>query len=264
MSTDRYVECARGGAALEGLVVDIHMHLGEHVGFHIPHCRDLDLFVREMDAHGVDVGGVAAVPACLGGLQPGGNDMVVEAVRRWPGRFFGWTAVNPHYPDAMLAELERCYEAGCRGLKLHDAVGLDYAHENYRLALDFAAARGMPVLIHTWGGQLDELEGYFQHYQAVNWSLAHAGCSDPDKYVRMARTYENVYLDTCFSGSPRGLIEYFVEQDVAEKVMFSSDCYFMGLAQQLGRVVFAKISAEHKAMILGENARRFLGDLFPR
>jgi predicted TIM-barrel fold metal-dependent hydrolase len=263
MSEDRYVECAQRGAPLEGFVMDIHMHLGEQLGFHILHYRDLGLFVREMDRHGVDVGGVASIPGAIGGHQPGGNAMVLEALRRFPERFFGWTTVNPFYPNTMRQELERCYHAGLRGVKLHDAVGLPYDHENYRIVLDFAAERGMPVLLHTFGTQLDQLERCLREYPTVNCSLAHAGCAEPETYVRMARTYPHVYLDICYSKSPRGLIEYFVQQGVTHKVMFSSDCYFMDRAQQLGRVVFAKIAPEHKATILGENARRFLGDLCP-
>jgi len=264
VSEDQYTNRARLGLPLEGFVVDIHMHVGEHAGFPILHYRDLELLVREMDRHGVDVGGIASIPACLGGLERGGNAMALEAVRRYPDRFFGWIGVNPHYPQSMRDELERCHEAGCGGLKLHDSIGLAYDHKSYRIALDFAAERGLRVLVHTWSAQLDQLEAYFKEYPTLRWSLAHAGCSDPEKYVRVAKSYDGVYLDICFSKSPRGLVEYFVQQGVAEKLMFSSDSYFMGVAQQLGRVVFAKIAAEHKALILGENARRFLGDLCPR
>ena len=263
MKQDRYAKLAHGGRPIEGLVVDIHMHLGEEPNFPVPFYRDLDLVVHEMDRHGVDVGAVSCIPAVLGGLQPGGNELVLEAVRRFPDRFFGWIGINPFYPDAMLAELERCHEAGCRGLKIHDSVGLPYEHKNYRVAFEFAAARGLPILAHTWGGQLDKMEPFFREF-AVNWSLAHAGSDSPEKYVRVAREHDNVYLDVCYSRCPRGLIEHFVREGVAEKVMFSSDCYFMGMSQQLGRIVFADVSPEHKALILGGNARRFLGALCPR
>jgi len=263
MNGDAYTLRAMQGQPLEGDVVDIHMHLGEHAGFCIPRWRDLELLVREMDRHGVRVGGVASIPGCLGGLCPGGNELVLEALRRWPERFFGWATVNPHYPQEALEELRRCHDAGCRGLKLHNSIGLDYGHENYRPLLEFAAERGLPVLLHTWGEELEALEGWFRAYPGLKWSLAHAGASKPAEYVRLARQYEGVYLDLCYSGSPRGLVEYFVEQGVGEKLMFSSDCYFMGLAQQLGRVVFARITPRQKAAILGGNARRFLGNLYP-
>jgi len=264
MSEDIYTQRARRGLPVEGFVADMHMHVGEMKSFRVPHWADVDLFVRELDRHGVDVGAISSMPAVLGGLQPGGNGMTLEAVRRFPDRFFGWIGINPSYPDEMAAEMGRCYEAGCRGLKIHVSVGLPYEHENYRRALQFAAERAMPVLAHTWGPEIDALRPYFGDYPTINWTLGHAGCVEAEKYAEVAREFDNVYLDICYSRAPRGLVEFFVEQGVVEKVMFSSDCYFMGLAQQIGRVLFAQVAPEHKAMILGENARRFLGEACPR
>ena len=264
MSEDAYTQRARRGLPVEGFVADMHMHVGEMKTFRVPRYADLDLLVRELDRHGVDVGGISAMPGALGGLQPGGNEMTLEALHRFPDRFFGWIAVNPHYPDEMVAEMGRCYEAGCRGLKIHVSVGLPYEHENYRRALDFAAERQMPVLAHTWGAEIEKLRPYFGDYPTIRWTLGHAGCVEAEKYVEVARQFDNVYLDICYSRAPRRLVEFFVERGVVEKVMFSSDCYFMGMAQQMGRVLFAQIAPEQKAMILGENARRFLGPLCPR
>ncbi len=263
MTDDEYTIRATHGLPIQGLVIDCHMHMGEESRFHIIDYGNIDLFVREMDRHGVDAGAVSSIPGAVGGLQTGQNDMVLEAVRRYPQRLFGWITANPHYPDAMREQLERAYEAGCRGVKIHSSVGLSYDHVTYRVMFDFAAERGLPILAHTWGKDLDALEPYLKQYKGLRWALAHAGCVELDKYVRIAATYENVYLDICLSRSPRGLIEHFVTQGLTEKVMFGSDCYFMGLAQQLGRVVFAKISPEQKAMILGRNARRFFGELCP-
>jgi len=262
MSEDRYTELAHAGLPVEGFVVDSHAHLGEEPNFPIPRYCDLDLFVADMDRHGVDVSCPSCIPIVLGGLQPGGNELVLEAVRRYTDRFFGWMGINPNYPEEMRCEMDRCYEAGCRGLKIHESVGLPYDHDNYRIALHFAAEHGMPVLAHTWG-EMAQIEPYFKDYPKINWSLAHSGSARPEEYVRVGREYENVYLDICYSRSPRGIVEFFVREGVTEKVMFGSDCYFMGLSQQIGRVLFADISAEQKRLILGENARRFLGDACP-
>jgi hypothetical protein len=263
MSGDPYVQEALAGRPVPGFVVDVHGHLGENPEFAILNYRDLDLFVREMDRHGVDVCCVTDIPATLGGLQSGGNATVLEAVRRFPDRFFGWAAANPHYPDTMLAELERCREGGCWGLKVHNACGLPYSHDNYLPLFEFAARHGMPVLAHTWGSDLPTLEPHFGRFPGINWTLGHAGSVEPESYVRVALEHPNVYLDTCFSSSPRGLLEYFVRSGVGDKLLFSSDCYFMSLSQQLGRVLFAEITPEQKAAILGENARRFLGAACP-
>ena len=263
MIPDRYMACGKQGRPVPAFVVDCHMHLGENPEFPILHYEDLDLLVRVMDRCGVAVGGVSAIPGCLGGLLKDGNAAVIEALRRYPKRFFGWMSINPHYADAMRRELARCYRAGCRGIKVHSSIGLAYEHPNYRVAYDFAADRGLPILAHTWGAELDKLEPLVREYGGVKWSFAHAGAAEPAKYVRLASECENVYLDLCYSRSPRGLIEFFVSQGIVEKLLFSSDCYFMGLGQQLGRVLFGRITPKQKALILGENARRFFGPLCP-
>jgi hypothetical protein len=263
MRADEYVKHAKLGLPVPGLVIDSHMHIGEQFDFHIPHYRDVDLLVHELERHGVSVGCIASIPGCLGGAMREGNDIVIDAVKRHPKRFFGWITINPHYPDAMSEELERCYQAGCRGVKIHDAIGMAYEHPNYRVAYEFAAEKGIPILAHTWGGALDKLEPFIKEFPGVRWSFGHSGAADQEKYVRMAKEYENVYLDICYSRSPRGLVEYFVREGVVDKVMFSSDCYFMGLSQQIGRVLFAKITPREKAMILGENARQFFGEFCP-
>lgn len=264
MSEDGYTTLAKQGRPVEGFVVDAHMHLGEQASFWIPHWQDLDLVVEDMDRQGVDVGCPASIPGCLGGMQSGANDMVFEALRRYPDRFFGWATFNPHYPDPMRDELARCHGAGCRGIKIHNSIGLPYDHDNYRIAYDFAAEHGVPILAHTWGADLDLLEPFFREYPGLKWALGHSGCVEPEKYARLAGAYEDVYLELCYSRSPRGLVEYFVAQGLGEKLLFGSDCYFMARPQQLGRVLFARISPEQKANILGENARRFFGKFCPR
>jgi len=263
MSEDAYCRAALEGSPVPGFVVDVHAHLGEAAEFPVSRHDDIDLYIREMDRHGVDVACVSALPACVGGLQEGGNAMVLEALERWPARFFGWMSANPNYPDSLIGELERCHNGGCRGVKIHNSVGLPYDHENYRAVYEFAAERALPILAHTWGADLVTLEPQFARYPSVRWSLGHAGASEPERYVRLATEHENVFLDTCWSQCPRGLIEHFVACGLGGKTMFSSDCYFLSLSQQLGRVLFADLAPEQKAAILGGNARRFLGELCP-
>ena len=79
MKDDKYTTLAKQGLPIEGLVIDAHMHLGEHPPFPILHPDDVDLFVHEMDRHGMDVACPSAIPAVLGGIQPGGNAVVLEA-----------------------------------------------------------------------------------------------------------------------------------------------------------------------------------------
>jgi predicted TIM-barrel fold metal-dependent hydrolase len=88
--------------------------------------------------------------------------------------------------------------------------------------------------------------------------MGHSGSAQLDKYIRLGREYPNVYLELCFSVSPRGLVEKLADAGLADKTIWGSDTLFMSAAQQIGRVLFARISPEDKEKILGSNARRAL------
>ena len=94
--------------------------------------------------------------------------------------------------------------------------------------------------------------------ELVSFILGHAGAVAREHYVRLGHQYPNVYLELCFSACPRGLVEYFVGEGLAHKMLWGSDCIFMSMEQQIGRVIFAQISEGDKRLILGETAARVL------
>ncbi len=243
------------------LVVDAHAHLGPIPGFP---CVDpsLDALVEHLDALGVDVFCPSAVPGIMGYARRG-NDIVIDATRRYPKRIFGYMMADIGYPDRITPELERCLEAGLRAVKIWSygsIPGHPYDHPNYVKIYEFARQHGLPVLAHTFSvDELAQLEKRIVDYPTVDFMLAHAGAADRERYVELASEHANVYLETCMSASPRGLVEYFVGQGLAPKVLWGSDAPFMGEEQQLGRVLFAQISEADKRMILGQNAARVLG-----
>jgi predicted TIM-barrel fold metal-dependent hydrolase len=77
--------------------------------------------------------------------------------------------------------------------------------------------------------------------------------------VTIGRDFENVYLDLCASAAGYGVVERFVADVGAHKVLFGSDAGFLSAAQQIGRVALARITEEEKRAVLGLNAQRVLG-----
>jgi len=259
--SDPFAEKGFAGAPIDLCpVIDAHGHLGEVPTMALVD-RSLPSLVRAMDRMGVDLIAVSALPAIFGDATRG-NRLVEEAVRAYPGRFFGYLTVDIGYPERILSEMERSLAGGCRGVKIYSysvRPGLPYDHVNYIPIFEFANAHRLPVLAHTWGAELDQLEPAIRRYPAITWLLAHTGCMETLKYARLGKDYPNVYLELCYSPSPRGLVEELVTEGLADKLVWGSDSVFMSAAQQLGRVLFAQISPEDKARILGANARRALG-----
>jgi predicted TIM-barrel fold metal-dependent hydrolase len=255
---DYFEQQAFAGAPLtDATVIDAHAHMGDNQAFPFVD-TSAEAMVATMDRIGVDVACVSSVPAIYG-QSPRGNDEILAAIARYHDRFFGYVVVDIGYPDRMQGELDRCLAGGVRGVKIHSHSGLPYNHANYDRVYDFAAAHGLPLLAHTWSdAELDHLEPQFSRCPNVNFVLGHAGAVAREHYVRLGREYPNVYLELCFSACPRGLVEYFVGEGLAAKMLWGSDCIFMSMEQQIGKVLFARISEGDKRLMLGQTAARVL------
>ena len=257
---DEYVRCGAAGLPIrQGLVIDAHAHIDTTSGS--PYVSGAaESVVAVMDRLGIQRAYISSTWAIYG-LARQGNDHVIEAVRRHPQRLRGYMVANVGYREQIAPELERCYGEGLRAVKVWsygNREGLPYDHPNYRLIFGFAQERGLPILAHTWGAELDQLDEAFQRYDRIRWLLAHTGGQDLPKYVACAKRYPHVHLETCFSGCPRGLIEYLVASVPLGQIIWGSDQVFLSAATQFGRVLFARIAPEEKRAILGGNAARIL------
>ena len=161
-------------------------------------------------------------------------------------------------PIAAESSLTHRFSGGAKILNHTQITGLPYDHPNYEVVFAFAEEYHLPILVHTWGVELDHLDTIVGKYPHVNWLLAHTGSQDTEKYIRTANTHDNVYLETCFSRSPRGLIERLVAEVALERIIWGSDQTFLSVTPQIGRVLTAQITADQKRAILGQNAKQAL------
>lgn len=262
--SESLLELARRGARLDDvLVIDGHAHLGPWQHFHIPE-PDLDGMVRVMDRVGIDR--IFLAPhASIGSDFQLGNDLALEAMGRYPGRVFGYLFVNPNHEDGVLDELRRCERLGAssghvmRQIKVHSMNGYPYDGERYRSAYDYANERGFPILAHTWGKDAQVFDPLSEEYPNIRFILGHSGVSDFDTYVHLAKKRPNIYLDLATSMVGYGWVERFVEEVGSDRLLFGSDMPFISAPQQIGKVLYARISEEDKRKILGLNAARVFG-----
>ena len=252
---DRYMEAGWSGAPVDfHFVMDAHAHLGQNKDFVIIN-GTAEGMLGAMDHTGVDLTAVSSIPGTIGGWMKG-NDEVIDAVQKYPDRFFGYITINAYDPEAVPGECERCWAGGCRGLKLHTGQGLDYDRPEIRPALEFANDKGCPILCHVWGEELDHMEPLIERYSNSTWLLAHSGCVDKENYARVAKAHSNAVLELCFSRCPKGIPEYFVSEGLEDRVLWGTDAQFFASTHQLGRVLFAELSETIKKKILCDNARR--------
>lgn len=248
-AADEYVEFGRTGIRPEGMQFhDCHGHLGGRAAsYHLPDC-DLDSIVREMSRLGVrktcafSFAGVHS-DECFG------NDIVADAVRRYPDRFVGFTLLNPHRGrDEMLSELERCAKLGLRGVKLipyyqgypDDGPMLD-------LACQWAHEHKQIILNHSWGPAAN-LERLLAAYPNACFINGHTSLA----YVEIMKRYRNLYICSCPLLGPREC-EKVVAAIGPDRLLFGSDLQDLPIAWGLGPILFARLPVESKRRILGGN-----------
>ena len=239
-------------------VIDFHNHVGRCGRLRMD--DDADRFLRIMDEAGVD-------RACVFNVWYGdaryGNDMTARFVARHPDRFIGSCFINPHYPEEIAGELERCIDGlAMKYIKLYPAyLGRPIDDPAYDPVFEWADERGLVVMSHhdRWPEPLRYI-GVAKRFPRVRWVIAHAGNGPFGQAdaVAAARACSNIYLEISTSFGDSRTIEFLVDGVGADRVLFGSDMPEQEVRYQLGRIVTAAISEEAKRKILGLNAIKLL------
>jgi predicted TIM-barrel fold metal-dependent hydrolase len=246
------------------LVIDAHVHIGPFRNFHIPD-NGIEGVVAAMDSLGVDVS-VMSAHASISADYTIGNDIVIDAAARFPGRILGYCAVNPNYADSMADELERCFEhTAFRGIKLHPELHGNHALDSrqYSAVWEFASRRRLPVLSHSFfaGDGLDVFARIAESYPDVQLILGHAGQDfGIDSVIDLAAGYENIWLDLCGPLSLDGAVEKLAHALGPDRILFGSDLPFCDGALQLGTLLYSRLDPSQVEAIAGKNALGLFGE----
>ncbi len=242
-------------------VIDMHAHYGPFNGIYMPNDQPAQM-IATMDRCGVETI-VSSGHTALADMTRGNAEMAA-ITPHYPGRWYAYLVYNPNYPVEGRAELES-YDARPTfvGLKFHPTMHkYPLTGEGYRPALEFAAARRLMVLSHTWGGSAYDSPAHVAEvaarYPEVTFLAGHSGHGEFEACMDVARKYPNVYLELTAAYAVRGLIERMVEHVGAHKILFGYDLPWFDPHYAIGCVVMAHISDSARRAILRENALRLL------
>ncbi|HVC34009.1 MAG TPA: amidohydrolase family protein [Chloroflexota bacterium] len=254
-------ERALRGLPLDGvLVIDDHIHLGPHAGFYQPNSSAAAL-VRTMDRIGIDQACVFSTLAVVSDMR-GGNDLSLAAARAFPDRLLAYAVPDPNQPEQVKDELQRCLDAGARGIKFHTQLhGYPFDGPRYEPAFELADAHRLPLISHGVGSP-ETLRRVARAYPGAHFIVAHVGAGGAgapgDALLRVAAEEPNVYLDVASSVARFGAFAEVVRVVGAGKVLYGSDTPWMCFTHQIGRVLLAPISEDDKRRILGQNLATLL------
>lgn len=196
------------------------------------------------------------------------NDDVLEILKHWSSRAFGFVYLNPKYVRESLAELERCVADGPMvGIKLW--VGWRCNRAELDPLVRRAAELSAPILQHTWikqrgKGNLGqestpmELAELSARHPGVPLICGHTGGGDWALGIRAIRERPEIFADLAGGDPVYGEVEMAVRELGAKRVLYGSDVNGRSFSSQIGRVLGADISIADKRLILRENLRALL------
>ena len=234
-------------------VYDNHGHLGgssQH--YHVPQ-GSTDEMLRDMDRFGIEQVCVFSLQGVFSDERYG-NDLIIDAVRKYPDRFVGFTLVNPHRGhDFMLDELNRCHQAGLRGVKLH-ATYQGYPEEgpNIDTPCQFAHEHRQLILNHQWGSAA-QMERLVSTYTDACFFTGHTTVG----YADIMAKHANLYVCSCPVHTPF-IVEKVVETIGADRFLFGSDLTDLPIAWGIGPILVARISEAQRRQIISDNLRELL------
>jgi predicted TIM-barrel fold metal-dependent hydrolase len=251
-----------------------------------------DNIIEEMDKAGVDKSVTFGVDyGLLFGEAPihmfDQNKLYADAAKRHKGRLIPFIAIDPRRKGAVKHCEQAYHEWEMKGFKLHAGVGYMPDDPVCYWVYEKAAEWKIPVMVHTGGAPSVPLRwensrpAYFAsaaaRYPEVNFIFAH--CGDVawwQEAMQAASWLKNVHVDLSLWQKPykkmpkdrfyqwlRNLIDHVG----AEKILFATDAPYPNLMCPLKEwvKVFKEpettipFTAEEKALILGDAARKLLG-----
>ncbi len=182
---------------------------------------------------------------------------------RYPDDFVPYAALDPRKSDDVEADVRLMLdEYGWRGLKPYNPrMGLPYNDPLFDPWYARGNELGAFVKLHqTAIGDTfyEEVEDVAVRYPNLSLMLAHSGWTWEVARQRaaFAHRFPQVYLDLTFTSVLHGAVEFFCEEGLEDRVLFTTDAPMRDPIQQLGWVAYAEVTEEQKEKVLGRNALR--------
>ena len=280
------------------MIIDIHTFPGffeeicdspEKIEFRIEqyflykqHVWPLSLFITQLNAAGIDKAVLSAedVTTRAGGVIVS-NEEVKRLVDLYPDRLIGFASVDPRREDAREVLEKAFIELGMKGLKLSPAMqyfmpGDLVMKPIYELCLKY----DKPILFEagmTWVKNSPSkysnplnFEEVAIEYPELRMCLGHFGWPWTRETAMLILKYPNLYADTAllYFDSPQQFFqttfneqlgEYWIDRMLYDKVMFGSTYPRIEQKRMVKATEVLNLRPKQRAMVMGENACRFMG-----
>jgi predicted TIM-barrel fold metal-dependent hydrolase len=232
--------------------------------------------LASMDEAGIDLSIVLNAGWVSHELCVKTNDYILDTISRYPKRLVGFCAIQPRAGDAAVAELERCAQAGAKGIGelRSDVQGFDLTDKaTMKPVVDAMLERDLIFLTHSsepvgheYSGKgsitPDILYSFITAFPNLKLVCAHWGGGLPFYALmpEVAKALDNVFFDTAATVFlyKAEIFEQTSHIIGCDRILFGTDYPLMHQNRVLAQIQSAQLRNEDKARILGANAQRLL------
>lgn len=230
-----------------------------------------------MDKAGIDISVIVNIGWTTHELCVETNDYILESIARYPQRLIGFCTVQPYSYEAAITEIERCAQAGIRGvgeirpdIQLFDLRDDEVIEPLIKVIrkhnLILLTHASEPVGHHYPGkGAItpDTIYPFITNYPDLTIVCAHWGGGLPFYALmpEVKRAMNNVFFDTAASPSlysPQ-IYNQVIQLVGAEKILFGSDYPLLAQSRLLEEIRSLNLPEATRDLILSGNAQRLLG-----
>lgn len=265
---DIIMSAARKGEPLPVPLIDMHMHIlhegmngaGEHYRMERGGPEGVFALLNRLGCRG---GGFMSWNGPVSCDSQGGNDCTRLALGAAPRGYWGLGTFDPvHYSqEEMLRQIRELYDdRRFIGMKPYPRYGIEYHHSSYDQWWNYGNERGFYALIHRVRSDFLEVETLAAKYPNVRWVVAHCGSDfrTADLAIEAMKKHPNIFAEITLTPVPLGIIDYLARHAGADRILYGSDLPMRDPRQQLGWVVFSRLSLNAKKQVLGGNAMRVI------
>jgi uncharacterized protein len=233
--------------------------------------------INDMDERGITKSAVLNIGWTSHDMCVRTNDYILESIAKYPARLMGFCSIQPREREKALLEIERCCQAGAKGIgELRpDAQAYDLSDEELMSPLvKDAVKRGMVFLFHAsepvghiYAGKGSMTPGlmysFIERHPDLKVILAHfgGGLAFYELMPEVSHILSNTYYDTAaapFLYAPQ-IYRALISIMGSSKILFGSDWPLLDPVKVADHIKSANLDQNDIESILHANAERLLG-----
>ncbi|HOA38164.1 MAG TPA: amidohydrolase family protein [Flavihumibacter sp.] len=180
------------------------------------------------------------------------NNLVVKAMKAYPGRFIGQFTCNPIFQQESLEEIKRCVDLGMCGLKVYtqkkisdplfypiiekmiDLKMIIHMHAQCQLGVGGYRMK-YDTGIRPQTSIPEDFIAAAKRYPEAMFQYAHIGGGGDWEYACKSFVgYPNIYVDSSGSNNPEHMVDFAVQQLGVTRVLYGTDnCYYQSVGKLL-------------------------------